>query len=458
MKSLAPIVTSCILLLISSGCVGPKAFGGDVWADSAAKPTDVQLAIAAKDISAEPTADMAPDEWAPVVDVVSTPPDTGPPLIADIAALTDVENEVPIEVADVTLPSGYTDANPPDLKDIAWPTITTDVGSPLTKDTTAPSGKKDATTKPDVGSPAADSVATGVVDTGPPVIPDAVAVVDVAPPVDTVSVVAADTVQPVDATTQPQPAGLVYGMTLDAVDNLAAIVDALKSLPVKPWVRIVFDYPLQPSDYTAAVAAIAPYAVIVGQPSDSTYNAKMTVAEYRARFQAYVDQLPQINIWETCNECNGDWLGPNASAQADAATDVVKSAGKKALFTPYWNTNTCADKNGPYVAWIAKNISAAVKTESDYVTPSIYGFDCDGPEPAYAELDAMVQTFAAMFPNAQVGIGEYGKQGDATILKYYLGYPNPNPRYVFAGLYWYGKQDFVPKTQPLWGIFAAGMK
>ncbi len=261
-----------------------------------------------------------------------------------------------------------------------------------------------------------------------------------------------------DAVSMPTPLNKTYGLTLDAVDNLPAIVEALKSLPKKPWVRIVFDYPRPPGDYAAAVAAIAPYAEIVGQPSDSTYSGKMTVDQYRARFAAYVAGLPQIAIWETCNECNGDWAGKATSAQADAATDVVKGAGKKALFTPYWNTDTCADKNGPYVAWIRDHISDKVKTQSDYVMPSVYGYDCDGPEPSYAELDAMVATLADMFPHAAIGIGEFGKQGDAAILQHYLAYSNANPRYIFAGLYWYGAQDLVPKSAPLWTVFRSLMQ
>ena len=305
-------------------------------------------------------------------------------------------------------------------------------------------------------------VATAPVDTGPDVHDVVAAPKDsYVAPKDIVTVVDTGPITTPDAGSQPppSPSGKVYGLTVDSVwGNVPDIVAALKTLPVKPWVRIVFDYPLQPSDYYPAVSEIAPYAVIVGQPSDSTYNAQMTVEQYRARFQAFVTGLPQINIWETCNECNGDWLGANASAQADAATDVVKSAGKKAFFTPYWNTATCADAHGPYVAWIQKNISAAVKTESDYVMPSIYGSDCDGPEPTYADLDAMVQTFATMFPNAQVGIGEYGKQGSVTILQYYLGYNNANPRYIFAGLYWYGAQDLIPKTKPMWPVFAGAVQ
>ncbi len=260
------------------------------------------------------------------------------------------------------------------------------------------------------------------------------------------------------AAPSPAPSRFVFGLTLDAVDQLPAIVDALKSLPRKPWVRIVFDYPRPPADYADAVRAIAPYAEIVGQPSDSTESGKMTVAQYRARFAAYVAGLPEIGIWETCNECNGDWAGENTAAQADAATDVVKSAGKRALFTPYWNSPTCADKHGPYVAWVRDHISSAVMTQSDYVMPSIYGYECDGPEPSYAELDGIVATLADLFPNAQVGIGEFGKQGDAAILAHYLNYRNANPRFILGGLYWYGAQDLVPKSQPLWSVFSALMR
>ena len=161
---------------------------------------------------------------------------------------------------------------------------------------------------------------------------------------------------------------------------------------------------------------------------------------------------------DVASDVLADRLLGKVAAQADAATDVVKSAGKRALFTPYWNSPTCADKNGPYVAWVWDHISAAVMTRSDYVMPSFYCYECDGPEPSYAELDGIVATFADLFPNAQIGIGEFGKQGDAAILAHYLNYRNANPRFILGGLYWYGAQDLVPKSQPLWSVFSALMR
>ena len=259
----------------------------------------------------------------------------------------------------------------------------------------------------------------------------------------------------------PPTKGQVYGFTVDAVDNVSGIVDRIKAMPVRPWVRIVFDYPQTAASYKSAVAAISQVAEVVGQPSDSTYSGKMSVDQFRTRFQSYVTTLPQINVWEICNECNGDWAGANTAAQTDAAYDVVKASGKKALFVPYWNTPDCADKHGDYIAWTQKNISQKVKVGSDYVAVSIYGEDCSGPEPTYADLDSMMSTFAAMFPNASVGVGEYGSakaQNKDRVLRYYLQYRNSNPRYFFFGGYWYGLQDFVPKSNSLWTTFSSAMK
>lgn len=252
-----------------------------------------------------------------------------------------------------------------------------------------------------------------------------------------------------------------YGFTLDAVDDVTNIVDSLSKLPKRALVRVVFDYPEPPSTYRAAIDAIVPHADVVGQPSDSTYTKKMSVDDYRARFEDYVSSFPEIELWEACNECNGDWAGENTPAQTDAAFDVIKSHGKRVLFTPYWNEPDCADTHGDYLAWTEKNISDKVKTGADLVAVSIYGTDCAGPEPTYAELDSMFVRLASMFPDAQLGIGEYGAKAASDkerVLRYYLDYSNPAPRYVFWGGYWYGHQDFVPATKPLWKVFADAMR
>jgi len=251
--------------------------------------------------------------------------------------------------------------------------------------------------------------------------------------------------------TPPVFSNKILGLTLDNTAKLSDIVSSLKAMPSKPWVRIVFDYPYPASDYKTAVTAISKVAVVVGQPSDSTYSAKMSVSQFEKRFKDYVDTLPEVDIWETCNECNGDWAGNNTPAQTDKALALVKASGKKSMFVPYWNTPTCMDKHGEYKAWTQKNISSYVKNNTDYVMISIYGMDCDGPEPTYAQMDSEIAYFKAIFPSAVVGIGEYGakkSEDKEKIMQYYLKYPQ-----LGFGGYWYGFQDLVPKTKTLWKTF-----
>jgi hypothetical protein len=250
-------------------------------------------------------------------------------------------------------------------------------------------------------------------------------------------------------TTPPVNMGeLTRGFTLDNVENISGIVKSIKAMPFKPSVRIVFDFPEKPSSYRDAVESICQIAICLGQPSDSVYSGKMSVAQFKQRFKEYVDAFPIINYWETCNECNGDWAGKNTPAQTDEALKIVKAAGKKSVFVPYWNTKTCADKHGDYYEWTVKNISAYVKAETDIVALSVYGFDCDGGEPSHSVLDGELNKFKTLFPNASIQIGEYGKQNSSQVMRHYLSYN----RVGFGG-YWHGTQDLINTSGAMWKEF-----
>jgi hypothetical protein len=264
----------------------------------------------------------------------------------------------------------------------------------------------------------------------------------------------------------PRPAlqpiqGMRFGLTLESVDNLQATLESLRAMPFRPMVRIVFQCDSDAQPYMAAVPEIARVADVVGQFSDSTCTGTLSLDKYVTRLMKFMAVFPGVNIWETCNECNGTgpgWNVPNGEVFAEAATRAVRGLGKQALFTPYWNRPVCQDDNGNYLAWVHDKLSPYVKQNTDYVTTSVYGHDCKGnpSEPGYAELDKMVATLSAEFPNALVGVGEYGtpKASDkAAIMRHYLEYRNANPRYFFFGGYWYGSDDLVPKTNPLWSVF-----
>ncbi len=229
------------------------------------------------------------------------------------------------------------------------------------------------------------------------------------------------------------------GFTLDDVSDFQKITEVIKKMPFKPWVRIVFDYPNSIADYEYAVDSICRVALCVGQPSDSTYSKKMTVAQYKKRFEDYVRAFKHlIPIWETGNEINGDWLSPDIIAQAEEATRIVKSYGLKTMLVTYWNTETCKDSHGEYKKWLQSNVTQYLKDNTNYAFISIYGYDCDGPEPSYEVLLAEQEWHLNFFNKSHVAIGEYGKKGDKSVMRHYLDSYSVGP-----GLYWFGLQDII---------------
>lgn len=247
----------------------------------------------------------------------------------------------------------------------------------------------------------------------------------------------------------------LFGVTIDSIDNLPAIVDALGRLPKRITARIVFDAQNSPAYYKDAVAKIGMVADILGQPSDSEYVKGLSLAAYKKRFQDYVAAFPQIQMWETGNEINGDWLGTGVVAKFEAAHDVVRGAGKKTVLVPYWNSKTCADSNGYWLDWLKKNMTAKLKS-SDYVLVSVYGWDCDGPEPTKAEITDFYTELGVMFPNAMLGIGEMGGSEKYSVAKraatipYYYNMPKLHPRDVGFNGFWFFTPDAVPYTKSTW--------
>jgi len=232
---------------------------------------------------------------------------------------------------------------------------------------------------------------------------------------------------------------LTRGFTLEDVSNLPAIIKAIKAMPFKPTVRIVFHYPDEPREYVEAVTEIAKVATIVGQPCDSEYSKKMSIDQYEKRFKTYIEFFSKsIDIWETGNEFSGDWLSKDIIKQVEIATFHVKVWGKKTLNTLYWNTETCKDSNGIWYNWAEHNLTKFIKDNTDYASLSIYGQDCDGNEPTYEQLDMEFATLKHFFPNSRLCISEYGKQGDTARMRHYLNYPKTG----FGG-YWHGSKDLL---------------
>jgi hypothetical protein len=259
---------------------------------------------------------------------------------------------------------------------------------------------------------------------------------------------------------EPVPPGWVYGLTLDAVDDLDAIVAAVAGLPRRPAVRIVFDENVPPSAYTEAVTRLAAVADIQGEVLDSSAMAGISRSDYVARTEAYLQAFGgQVSQWEIGNEINGDWLGPGAIDKAHDAFQRVEAAGGNTTLTLYYNAG-CEDSNGPMMDWVRDNVPTDMRAGLEQVTVSYYEDDCHGrvvPQDEWVRVFSELQT---MFPSARLLMGEVGTESvaaKATLLQRYYGEMRLPEVPAFAGgfFWWYGRQDFVPRESRHWTLLAS---
>ncbi len=256
----------------------------------------------------------------------------------------------------------------------------------------------------------------------------------------------------------PLPPGKIVGITLDSVEPLKPIVEALKALPKKPWVRIVFDEGESAADYLPAVKAIAPYATILGMVVDSMAVPEYSVQEYEARYVEYMKVLGDlVTVWEIGNELNGEWLEEKAADKAIRAYKVVKLAGKRTALTTYYNKGCFDDKQNEMFTWVERNIPDGMRMGLDYLLVSYYEDDCNGAKP---DWQAVFDRLHGMFPGSRLGIGECGTTRTAAKAAYftrYYGMSVTTPGFIGGFFYWYGRQDMIPMTKPMWNQLKAAL-
>jgi len=248
----------------------------------------------------------------------------------------------------------------------------------------------------------------------------------------------------------------LYGITLDAVDHLPAIVASLSNLSHTATTRVVFDEFVPPSDYVDPVSQISRVSYVMGEILDSAYVKRYTVADYLQRTSDYLDALgPVVDIWEVGNEINGEWLGdtPSVVAKMQGAYDRVKQRGARAALTLYYNEDCWSNPANEMFTWTQAHVPDDMKQGLDYVLISYYEDDCNGLQPDWLRV---FQKLASMFPNSKIGFGENGTvyaSRKASYIQRYYSVRLALPQYIGGHFWWYGKQDFVPLSNPLWTIF-----
>jgi hypothetical protein len=250
----------------------------------------------------------------------------------------------------------------------------------------------------------------------------------------------------------PLPVPL-YGVTIDDISELSAIIESLRRMARKPTARIVFDETVGPAYYRKAAISMSAVSYLMGEILDSAYVRRISVNGYLNRTTRYLDSMGDvINIWEVGNEVNGEWLGrtPDVVAKISGAFDLVKARGKTTALTLYYNEDCWSRKANEMFTWAQANIPPRMKQGLDYVLISFYEEDCNDLRPDWPTVFARL---AAMFPNSRIGFGEIGTSDPtkkAELLTRYYTMKIGQPNYIGGYFWWYWREDMVPWTQPLW--------
>ncbi|MFC4763593.1 hypothetical protein [Dyella koreensis] len=268
----------------------------------------------------------------------------------------------------------------------------------------------------------------------------------------------------------------IYGVTLDDLSNINAIITSLTKLPYKPTVRVVFDPGTSAAEYYPALVKLHTVAYVMGEIMDS-YYFPTDINTYTARTKELVNGLNgTVDVWEIANEINGEWLRPNPSGSnttvnaqetaigqmVAAANSIVKGVGGKTAITLYYNDDSkgtnCWEKPQDYwKTWPMNFLPASVRQSTDYALFSYYPYqDCPGLSPSWGADFAALET---IFPNARVGFGEIGTSSlsaptsvQTNLIKTY--YPMVNtfndPRFIGGFFWWNYAEQMVPYTKTYW--------
>ena len=246
----------------------------------------------------------------------------------------------------------------------------------------------------------------------------------------------------------------LYGITLDAVSksSINKIIDAVKTLPVKPTARVIIDADKKPADFVPLLARLHEVSYVLLCPCDSS-DMKLyeTVESYTARFADCVAHLASYtDIWEVGNEVNGElWQGGTdelIGQKVYAAWKYVHERGLVSALTTYMFK--IGDQSMTMEEWLAKFIPSDMKNALDYVLVSYYD---EGNEGMHEDWNDMFKNLYEMFPSSQLGFGEVGfaaphragKAFNAQADAYYRMKPY-NDRYVGGYFWWYWQEDCVP--------------
>lgn len=287
------------------------------------------------------------------------------------------------------------------------------------------------------------------------------------------TLIAALAMGPMGSTASAQdsrPKTPIYGVTLDDLSNIDAVIASLTALPYRPTVRVVFDPATSAVVYYEPVHRLHAVAYTMGEIMDSHYFP-MDQATYVARTKELVNGLAGVvDIWEIANEINGEWLRSARATTSSqikteemaigqmvaSAYDVVKASGGLVAVTLYYNDdgngNNCWENPvDSWRTWPQTFLPGRVLRGTDYALLSYYPYqDCPDLRPQWS---ADFILLGKIFPAAKVGFGEIGTSSigvpasvqQELITSFYPMADNlSNPRFIGGYFWWNYVQQMVP--------------
>lgn len=239
-------------------------------------------------------------------------------------------------------------------------------------------------------------------------------------------------------------------------------------------VRFVFE----PSKPHQAYQKVIRYAKskglkLLGEPVDSEDDKTLTTEQCVARFKAYIDGLPEVDVWEVGNEVNGGWTSADMAQRVHLAAAYAKSKGKETLLNFFWQIGTATaepnskdntqDCSTDMFTWIKVKLPKSTRDLIDYATVSIYMEQA----PLGLAFDRVMKRLGEEFPKAKIGIGELDywcqepaadnlwwyadpkdiRKARAEVCRQYYNAALAFPQSMGGGFWWYFAST---STQPNW--------
>jgi len=138
-----------------------------------------------------------------------------------------------------------------------------------------------------------------------------------------------------------------------------------------------------------------------------------------------------------------------------AAREVVASRHGRTALTLFANEGCAERADHELLRWTHDHVGD-LGTGYDWVLVSYYEDECDGRRPA--DWTPTFDALHALFPAASLGFGEVGMREAMTpstaaraqeVLAHYYSLSVRTPGYIGGGFWWYGAEDLVPATKPL---------